>query len=675
MTQEALIIISLLLPLTLGVASGAISSLSTQRYVVAGATCISALVALVASITTLWHNDTTRIATPPLPLIGNIALSLDALSAVFVLTLSVVAIFSAIYFIGYGSHGSPTRVTTATFPLFFASLLFVALADTAATFLLAWELMAVTSLVLVLTESTHQAARDAASWYGALTHMGFLCIAIGLALVCNGDFTMPLHDLTISSHRPLTAIAFVLLIVGFASKAGIVPLHVWLPRAHVEAPSHISALMSGAMVNLGVYGLLRMSWVPSINAGTSLPSWWWQSLVILGVISAVYGILQAMMAHDLKRLLAYSTSENIGLIFIAIGIAGGYAASGNETLATVALVAALLHTVNHGVFKSLLFLGVGNVVVATGTRDLNALGGLVHTMPITAGTFAVGSFAICALPPLNGFASEWLLLQSLVHGIPTQELALRIAIPIALGAMALAGGLAAATFVKAFGTGFLALSRSPQAQSAREGHPFTLTALLGLAAMCFALGVGSAGMISLLTEASHSLASSRSSAIPPIVASDGLWLRIPGAPTSLSPAFLFVLLVAITFLVVIALRLLRSSRSVRVAPAWGCGRQLHTSRMEYTATAFAEPLQRIFDDVVRPETDVDVSHQVESRYYLRSLEYHHRISDIWEPRLFAPIIRLFQRVGHLAASMQNGNIHRYLAYGFVALLVVLAATR
>jgi hydrogenase-4 component B len=377
-----------------------------------------------------------------------------------------------------------------------------------------------------------------------------------------------------------------------------------------------------------------------------------------GALSALFGVLHALVASDLKRLLAYSTTENVGLILIGVGAAGLFAASGNRPLAAVAVGAALLFVVNHAAFKGLLFLGAGSVVAATGTRDLDRLGGLVRRMPVTGATFAVGTFAIAALPPLNGFVSEWLLLQSLIHSLPSSTAAVAVIMPLAVAVVALMGGLAVATFVKAFGAGFLALRRSRAAAEATEAPATMQVALVALAAVCLVLGLVPSMLGRPLARAV--------AVLPPLgdgqpPRSAGVRLELAGVQASLSPLLLAAgLLVAVVVLIAV-LRSVRSPAAVHGAETWGCGRSVQTARMEYTATSFAEPLQRVFDDVLRPDLDVDVDHRAESRYYVEAVRYRAGVRDAFEHWFYAPLLRAVGRWGRAARRLQNGSIHRYLA--------------
>jgi formate hydrogenlyase subunit 3/multisubunit Na+/H+ antiporter MnhD subunit len=599
-------------------------------------------------------------------------LELDALGAVFVLVAGLTGAAASLFGIGYTAHGLDARSVQAVYPLFVLTLLLVPMAGSVATLLMCWEVMAVSSLVLVAAEHRQrEEVRTAAWWYAAMTQLSFVGILVGLLVLAAGadGETFAALRLGAAALSPAAqGVVFVTCLAGFWAKAGLVPLHVWLPRAHPEAPSHVSALMSGVMVKLGLYGILRVGW-DLLGGG---PVWWGLLVMTIGAVSALFGILHALVSTDLKRLLAYSTTENVGLVAIGVGAAGVYASVDAPALAAVAATAALLHVVNHAVFKGVLFLGAGSVLTATGTRDLDRLGGLLRRMPVTGATFAVGALAIAALPPLNGFVSEWLLLRSLVHAVADPPTVLAVAMPVGVGVVALTGGLAVTTFVKALGTGFLALPRSTAAEAAAESPSSMRAGLVLLAAGCVALGVVPGPAL---------WAAARAAALPPfldgpaVTATAGV-LRTAALGGSLAPGLLGLGLVAAVGLVVAVRRLAaRPYGTPRVAENWACGRTVQTARMEYTATSFAEPLQRVFDDVLRPDTDLTVTHRAESRYYLEAARYRQGISDGFETRLYQPVIAAFRWLGRQAGAIQNGSVQRYVAYGFVTLVVLLVVSR
>nr|WP_248296421.1 proton-conducting transporter membrane subunit [Streptomyces sp. S1D4-11] len=427
-----------------------------------------------------------------LPLAGT-HLAVDALSGLFMAVagavVAAVAVFGTGYVAGHGSYGLGSRGAQAVLPLFALTLLLVPAAASVSTFLLLWELMALTSLLLVLAEHrARPAVREAAVWYAAMTHLGLVLLLAGLSVYAaqaGGETFAALRTGTAGMSPTVRGLVFVLTSVAFTSKVSLVPLHAWLPRAHPEAPSTVSALMSAAMVNLGVYGLVRVAF-DLLGGG---PAWWWLLVMAMGGLSAVYGILQAAMASDLKRLLAYSTSENMGLVVLGVGASGLFAHAGNDALAGLALAAALLHVVNHSAFKALLFGAAGSVLRATGVRNLDLLGGLRARMPVTAGLFAVGALGAVALPPGHGFISEWLLLQSMVHGLAVPGVITAIVLPLAVAVIALSAGLAAAVFVKALGVGFFARPRGEPAEAAKESPPLMLAGMGLLAALCAALAL------------------------------------------------------------------------------------------------------------------------------------------------------------------------------------------
>jgi formate hydrogenlyase subunit 3/multisubunit Na+/H+ antiporter MnhD subunit len=661
---------------TLGAAAAMVAALAAPRHGrtlwVGTLTAAAAAGGLVAGGAVLTGSGSFEASIPELLPFGGVRLELDALGAVFVVAIAVVAIPASIYGIGYGTDGLSGRAVQATFPLFVWSLLFVPVAGGASTLLVLWELMALSSLLLVLAEHRHNpAVRSAAHWYAAMTHLGLVAILLALVLLASrsgGDSFVAMRAGAHEVGPGIASTVFLLTLIGFGSKAGVVPLHVWLPRAHPEAPSHVSALMSGAMVKLGIYGILRVGW-DLLGGG---PRWWGVVVLVVGAVSALFGILHALVASDLKRLLAYSTTENVGLILIGVGAAGLFLASGNRALAGVALAAALLHVVNHAAFKGLLFMGAGSVVAATGTRDLDRLGGLARRMPVTSATFAVGALAIAALPPMNGFVSEWLLLQGLVHSLPSSTVAVAVTMPVAVAVVALTGGLAVATFVKAFGTGFLAMPRSPEADAAHESPATMLVGLSLLAGTCVALGLGATALGRPLARAVGALGP-LAGAQP--LSANGDRLHPAGMLASISPLLLAAALVVALVTALVMLRATRSTLTVRGVETWGCGRSVQTARMEYTATSFAEPLQRVFDDVLRPDLDVDIDHRVESRYYLEAVRYRQGIRDGVEHRLYAPVLRVAGWWGQAGRQLQNGSIHRYLAYAMVAVIVVLVAAR
>lgn len=609
-----------------------------------------------------------------LPLAGT-HFAVDALSGLFMAiagaVVAAVAVYGVGYVAGHGSHGSyglGSRGAQTVLPLFTLSLLLVPAAASVSTFLLLWELMALTSLLLVLAEHhARPAVREAAVWYAVMTHLGLVLLLAGLSVYAaqaGGETFAALRAGTAGISPTVRGLVFVLTAVAFTSKAGLVPLHAWLPRAHPEAPSAVSALMSAAMVNLGVYGLVRIGF-DLLGGG---PAWWWLLVMAMGGLSAVYGILQAAMASDLKRLLAYSTSENMGLVVLGVGAAGLFAHEGNEALAGLALAAALLHVVNHAAFKALLFTGAGSVLRATGERNLDLLGGLRARMPATAGLFAVGALGAVALPPGNGFISEWLLLQSMIHGLDVPGVTTAIVLPLAVAVIALSAGLAAAVFVKALGVGFFARPRGEGAAAAKESPPLMLAGMGLLAALCAALAL----VPGLLGDGLDRAVAAVGFAGTRPVSGGGLRVRLDEVSASLSPLWVVAALTVALGAVMATVQWAARRRQRRTqARLWDCGGGAPSPRMAYTATSFAEPLQRVFDDVLAPEQDVDVTPVRESAYLVERVKFRNRVPDRIEHRLYRPVLELLAAAGQSARRLAGGSVHTYLGYGFFGLVTLL----
>jgi hydrogenase-4 component B len=600
------------------------------------------------------------------PLIG-VALQLDPLGGLFIALTGAVAVPVGVYAIGYARREHLGAVALAVLPLFVAAMMLVPSAASISTFLLAWELMAAASLILVAAQHSRPAVRSAAVFYAVMTQLGFVAILLGLMVLSAAGGADRFADISAVPAGARTAV-FVLTLAGFGSKAGLLPLHAWLPRAHPEAPSPVSALMSAAMVNLGIYGVIRID-LQLLGPG---PRWWGVSLLAIGAVSAVYGVLQASVATDLKRLLAYSTVENMGLITVALGAATLLAASGAAAAATVAMAAALLHLVAHAAFKCLGFLAAGSVLVATGLRDLDRLGGLARRMPATTILFGVAALGASGLPLGAGFVGEWLLVQSLIHAGADHNTVVALATPLAVGAVALTTGLGVAAMVKAFGIGFLARPRSDAATDAREAPASMLTGMVVAAGACVVLAVAP---FVLATPLRRVLA-----AVPASARADpsglGMVLHLPGLAGSVAPGLIAVLLMIAVLVSVGASRWGSRRRPPSAAlPLWACGADELTARMQYTATSFGEPLQRVFDDVLRPDTDVEVTAFEESQYLVAKVAYRARISDAVQDLLYTPVIRAVTLCANGIRHAHTGSVHLYLAYGALGVLIVLLVAR
>jgi hydrogenase-4 component B len=596
---------------------------------------------------------------------------LDALGAFFLALVGLVAVPCAVYGAGYSEFYEgrySLRLLGAMLNLFLLTLSLVPCAGNMLTFLLMWEGMALTSYFLVMTETDEPGTVLAGGWYLAMTHGGFALVVAAFLLLATGAPTTSFSDLRDAAAAlppPTRDAVFVLALLGFGSKAGIIPLHVWLPRAYPAAPSHVAALMSGAMSKLGVYGLLLVG-LDLLGGG---PAWWGTLLIGFGALSALLGILYALMENDLKRLLAYSSIENIGLVFVGVGAGFLFLSLGAIPAAGLALGAGLYHALNHAAFKGLLFLGAGSVLHGTRTRDMNRLGGLIRRLPWTALFFLTGSLAIAGLPPLNGFVSEWLLFQSLLPGIGSSAPLVAPLMTLAVGVVALTGGLAAAGFVKAFGITFLAIPRSLAAERAREAPVTMRVGMAILAVACVGLGLPAVPILSALGTV---LAGRAGLPAEGVRLGGGLSLVAPEGFAQISPTLLALGLVVAVGWVWLGVRIFGAGRALRVDATWGCGRIAQTARMEYTSTAFAEPLRRVFAELYRPTQDLSIDFHPQSRYFVQSIEYRSEVVPWFERYLYAPVIARVRRWAFYTRALQSGSAHAYLTYLVIALLGLLA---
>lgn len=595
--------------------------------------------------------------------LGGLELTLDPLAGLFLALVGVATAATSLYAIGTADEA---RDDPAAYLAFVGALGVVPLAANAMTFLIAWEIMSLASWMLVLDRRDDAATRRAAWVYAVMTHAGLACLLAGMLLL--GAHTGSLRFADWSAAAPTLApavrsAAWLLLALGFGGKAGVIPLHVWLPLAHPAAPSHVSALMSGVMIKLGAYGLIRVGfeWLGPA------PLAWGVVILLAGAVSAVVGILYALVDPDLKRLLAFCSIENIGIVLIGVGGAMVFRHAGLEALALLALVAALYHAVNHAMFKALLFLGAGAVVHGVGTRSMEAMGGLIRRMPWTAGAFLLGSLAIAGLPPLNGFVSEWLTFQALLQNVRLADPALNLVFVLALAALALTAGLGAACFVKAFGITFLALPRSEAAGRAHDATPAMRLGMLVFALACVLLGLGSTVVVPALGRAAGPMVGA---------AAPGAWgdlttLTLTGGFAQLSPPAIAAALGLGAVAPLVVLALTGASRRRRYDETWGCGRMLQTARMEYTATAFADPFKRVFRFFYRPVKRLQVDVHPESRFFVQRIAYANPARSIFEEWLYRPVLAGLRSAVAQAQRLQSGSATAYLAYIFVTLLVLL----
>ncbi|MBK5298389.1 MAG: hydrogenase 4 subunit B [Vicinamibacteria bacterium] len=588
------------------------------------------------------------------------------LSAWFLMVLGVVAIPTALYSAAYFSHSvvaSRIAVVGTAFNVLVGSLEAVFTASGVVAFLCAWEVMTLATAALVATEHQERASRRAAYLYLVMSHIGTGCLVAGF-LVLAGQAGSLSFSALLSGHvvsGPLRDGLFALFFVGFGVKAGVIPLHVWLPEAHPAAPSSVSALMSAVLITAGIYGLYRVC-----GFGLGVPDQNWAlALMAVGMLSAILGVLYALTQTDLKRLLAYSTIENSGIIVLGLGAAMMALAHDQRALATVAVAASLTHVLNHAIFKGLLFLGAGSVVMATGTRQIEQFGGLLRRMPWTGLFFLIGALSISGLPLLNGFPGEWLTFQALLLGFTATPGLVRLNFPLAGAMLALTSALAAACFVRAFGISFLALPRSPAAGSAHESPLLMLVPQAWLATLCVGLGLVPGVALRALEGVIVSLPGLQLTS--PMA--EGAWGMASGIGSFdhvVPGIFGVAVLSALAFA---ALLTVRREAVARRVPTWACGGDL-TARTEYTATAFSKPLLMIFRAVYRPRRQVDSLADV-SPYFPQEVRYRTEIEPTFERYMYAPLVRLVLGSARGMRVLQAGSLHTYLAYVLVLAVILL----
>ena len=574
----------------------------------------------------------------PLPLFS-LSFAIDRLAAFFLLIIAAVSACVALYAAEYYEHldgGSRRNLITSCTNLFILAMVLVVSAANTLSFFFFWELMAASSFFLVMYEYTHAETKKAGIFYFVMTQLSTLFVLFGILALFSATGSFAFAP-AVSSAALLVTIAFLSLFAGFSIKAGIIPFHKWLPYAHPASPGPVSALMSGVMLKIAVYGLVRFL------LDVFSPDLWWGIVILLfGALSAVLGVIYALKEHDLKGLLAYSSIENIGIIFMGIGLFVIFSVSGLPLLAMLSLLGALFHSLNHALFKSLLFLTAGSVVHATGTRDIEHMGGLARPMPWTSALFFTGAAAIAALPPLNGFASEILIYISIFSSISVVDPLLKVLLLVVLALFALTGALCAACFVKAFGSVFLALPRSAESARAEEVPAAMIAGPALLAAACIVLGLCAFQFFGLT----------------------GLPVPIPDM---LLVGILLVLMAGLVVLFLYA----AASRAERTGETWGCGIHFQEPSAEYTGHGFSEPLDIIFSSVYRTRIRNERTFFDQKNAIFREGAAEIRLMKVFEEYLYLPVARLSSWSAARIARFQNGCLDTYLLYVFVTVILVI----
>jgi formate hydrogenlyase subunit 3/multisubunit Na+/H+ antiporter MnhD subunit len=650
---------------------------SNQKLLIVSGSVLMVVASCAAVAAGVWTVSSDMVSRVILPLgLPDLPfhLRLDQLSGFFLVVIGLLSSFVSIYSLGYlkGYLGLRPVTSLVVFSaLFLAGMLLVVLADDAFFFLIAWEMMAASSYYLVLFEDERVENRRAAFLYLVVAHVGAIAILLsfgvmaGLATGFSG-FQSYAFDAMRETELPagLAAVAFLLAFFGFSAKAGVIPLHVWLPEAHPVAPSNVSALMSGVMLKTAIYGIVRVVF----DLIGDFP-WWWGALVLVfGLVSAVLGVLYALMQHDLKRLLAYHSVENIGIILIGIGLAMIFTSFDLPLLAALALIAGLYHTLNHALFKGLLFMGAGAVLHATHERNMEEMGGLIRFMPWTAVFFLVGCISISALPPFNGFVSEWLTYQAflLSPGLPSPLL--NLLIPLGAALLALTSALAAACFVKAFGVTFLGHRRGHHHGIVHEAGWSMRIGMMLASLSCLALGVLPTVVIQWMDPLAEMLVGGTIAA-----SASGfgwMWLTpIAAERASYSAPVAFIGILSVV--VVVYLLLHARPGALHRVPLWDCGFEKITSRMQYTATSFAMPIRRIFGFIFSIKEHAGQLPPAAHPAFPQRLSYHLRVRDRFWMWIYQPVVDASFWLSRRIGRMQHGRIQIYLIYSFVTILVLL----
>lgn len=598
-----------------------------------------------------------------------ISLLFDPLSLFFIFVISLISIPSAIYSIGYFKKDYPkTKIILAwvLFALFLISMFLVVTVSNVFTFLIVWEIMSLVSYFLVVFDSTHEKSIQAGLIYVVMTHIGTAFLIAAFMIMANfaGSFEFAaLKSASQAMPYQLRNLVFVFLLIGFGTKAGLVPLHIWLPYAHPQAPSPISSLMSAVMIKTAIYGILRFI---VLILGVSV-LWWGVLILVLAGVSCLVGIIYALVERDLKKLLAYSSVENIGIIFLGLGLSVFFFKLGMFYLAVFALAASLYHLLNHAIFKGLLFLCAGSVYQATGTRDIEKMGGLIKVMPWTSACFLVGAMAISAIPPFNGFVSEWLTLQAFFLGAFSVSGGWKLFLGMGAVVLALTGGLAAACFVKAFGITFLALPRTDFARNAKEVSGSMKFGMTVLAVLALIFGLAAGIIIKLLTQVSGfafgidigNMKFGINNFVLSPECGNQIYLSAP------------ILAGLILFSVILAIIIYFAGKQMKPLAynTWDCGYYKLDARNEYTAVGFSKPFRIAFGFFLMSYKKIQKTR--DSFYHIQSFTYETNTKSIFKEYIYKPLVNFVLRAARFMRRAQAGSVHIYIGYIFAAIILLL----
>jgi hydrogenase-4 component B len=629
-----------------------------------GVSGLGGAAALAAGVSALLSGNSRVVTAGGSVVVGTLQLQATSLAGVFVALLGLIAVATALYAPRYHEPSHTTGLYLGVFNLAMLASLAVLVAGNVVTFLVAWETMALLCYLLILRRPRRIEVAAGAFWFLALSEVGFVAIVAAFVILAAKTHTMQLDLIAARAHLvsgDWRVAAYLLALTGFGFKAGLVPLHVWLPEAHPVAPADGSAFLSGLITKLGVYGIALFGFVLLPDG----PAWRGILTMAAGAVTAAIGILYALNERDIKRFLAFSTIENIGIIVTAFGAAMTFLAYGQRLLWAFLLLAGLYHVANHGTYKTLLFQEAGVIEHVTGTRDFDRLGGLAHRMPRSSVITFLGTLGIAALPPLNGFVSEWLIFQGLFQGFRTGSHLVAILIVLTAGTLGLTGGLAVYAFVRGYGIPFLGMPRTRQAAAASESRqPQAGPALLAVA--CVALAVGAPVMLAGLARAMRTVTGVT---LRPVLLPGNLTV-IPAHTkfSGFSPTWLTVFLLAVSAVPVLIYLAGRPRGGSRIEPVWDGGIVEFKPRMQYSAMTFSAPTRVMFDALYRPSVSV---HRASDDPAGSSgpVHYESEATPIFERYLYRPVIQAFEWLADVVRPIQSGDVNLYLFYVFAAVLV------
>jgi hydrogenase-4 component B len=673
--SDSLLCLTLIIYLTAAVAALVFSGQQRISILLTQGLCMLAGISGVASALVFLLSDREplqiHLFSSPVPFLS-IDFTMDGLSAFFVLILSLLSFCVSLYSIGYLSHyvgKRNIRVYQVLYVLFILSMLLVFVASNGILFFMAWEAMAIVSYFLVVFESENQDARKAGLIYIVMTNVSAALILVALMLMYQytGNFDLSLSGGEIPSK--IKNIMFVLFLIGFGTKGGIAPLHIWLPRAHPAAPGPISALMSGIMIKTAIYGLLRF--VLGFLGGEIV--WWGYVLLVLGIFSAVMGVLYAFISKNIKRMLAHSSVENMGILFIGLGIVFISSSAGAKEIAALALMATLLHCFFHALYKGSLFLSVGSIHFATHTKNMEELGGLIKKMPLTALLCLGGALSIAAIVPFSGFVSEWLMYQSIFSSFVLGQAGLNIILIITAAALAMAAALSAGSMIKLFGISFLGRPRTVQAELAVEVPKVMNIAIGILVTFSLLFGLFPRIALNLLNGIVVDL---QGISLTDKLTGNLLMVSFPVHinQNAISPALAMVLSTFVILLSLLLLRGIGGKYTKRIYGTWDCGFKALTPRMQYSGRAFSKPIKIVFRIFIKSTRELKLVG--DARYHPESIEYNVKTESALEKYVYLPFVRGASLLSEkLKFMIQTGSVHAYLLYIFVAVLVLMLYNR